>query len=160
AERGVVLGVAQPLQDHLLGGGRGDPAEAGGGVVELAGLLALFEVLGVLLRPHGHVSGLPVELHARVAAASLGAVVRDEEGRLDRLDHQVEGDLLLPNQAPQGAHVDVHGYASSSSFMSFLSLRLNSTCTRALAISGKPSLRAVALRPFTPGTSTSRPSSS
>ena len=41
-----------------------------------------------------------------------------------------------------------------------LSLRLNSTCTRALSMSAKASLRAVALRPFTPGTSRSRPSSS
>ena len=36
AELDVVLGVAQPLQDDLLGGRRGDPAEAGRGVVELA----------------------------------------------------------------------------------------------------------------------------
>ena len=36
AEGDLVLGVPQPLQDDLLGGGRGDPAEAGRGVVELA----------------------------------------------------------------------------------------------------------------------------
>ena len=44
AERRVVLGVAQPLQDDLLGGGRGDPAEAGRGVVELRGSCALLQV--------------------------------------------------------------------------------------------------------------------
>src|SRR4029078_3410019 len=98
-------------------------------VVRVASLLALLAVVGVLLRPHGHMAGLPVQLHARVAAASLGAVVGDEEGRLDRLDPQGGRDPHLPYQAPQGTHVDVHGYASSA-FSSCLLLRLNSTCTR------------------------------
>ena len=93
-----------------------------------------------------------------MTAASLGAVVGDEEGRLDRLDQQVEGDLLLPHQAPQGTHVDVHGYASSFVF-SVLAVELD--LARAPWRSrAKASRRAVGLRPFTPGTSRSRPSSS
>ena len=59
----------------------------------------------------------------RASAGALGAVVGDEQGRLDRLDQQVEGDLLLPLQPPQGAHVDVHAIPPRCR-------RLNSTCTR------------------------------
>ena len=80
----------------------------------------------VLLRPHRHMPGVAVQLHPRPPAAALGAVVGDEEGRLDRLDQQVERDLLLPHQSPQGTHVDIHGYASSlfSSIFSSRSSRL------------------------------------
>src|SRR5690606_9410477 len=109
----------------------------------------------VLGGPDGHVAAL-VDLHARPAVAAVGAVVRDEEGRLDRPDEHVERDLLVLRQALQKLHIDVHGYASSS----FLSLRLNSISTRALAISSKARRRAVGLRPLTPGTSRSSPSSS
>ena len=121
---------------------------------------ALFQILGVLLRPHRHMAGLTVELDARVAAASLGAVVGDEEGRLDRLDQQVEGDLLLLRQAPQGDSCRCPRLRLLFLLLSFLSLRLNSISTRALAISAKASPRVVGLRPFTPGTSRSSPSSS
>ena len=41
AEVHLVLGVAQPLQDDLLGGRRRDPAEVVGGVVALRDQLAL-----------------------------------------------------------------------------------------------------------------------
>ena len=59
-------------------------------------------------RPDGDVAGLAVELDPGAAAGALGAVVRDEQRLLDRLDQQVEGDLLLPLEPAQRAHVDVH----------------------------------------------------
>jgi hypothetical protein len=65
------LGLAQPLQDDLLGGAGGDAAEALGGVVVLAGDAA---VLGELLREHGHLAGLAVELHPRVRLRALGVL--------------------------------------------------------------------------------------
>ncbi len=58
AELLLVLGVAQPLQDHLARGGRGDPAEAGRGVVPLADRLAL---VVELLRVHDDVAALAVQ---------------------------------------------------------------------------------------------------
>jgi len=50
-----VLGVAQPLQDDLAGGGGRDPAEPLGGVVPLAHELA---VVGHLLCQHPDHAGL------------------------------------------------------------------------------------------------------
>ena len=61
-EPDLVLGVAQPLEHDLLGGRRGDPAEALGRVVVLRAGGAL---LVDLARPDGDVPGLAVQLDAR-----------------------------------------------------------------------------------------------
>ena len=44
-------------------------------------------------------------------------VVRRQQRLLDRLDEHVEGDLLLPLEHPQDAHVDVHQASSSASWL-------------------------------------------
>ena len=67
AERDVVLGLAQPLQDHLPRGRRGDPAEVVRGVVELASPGAV--LAGRLAGPDRDVPGLAVELDAGESAA-------------------------------------------------------------------------------------------
>ncbi len=71
AELHVVLGVAQPLQDDLLGGGRRDPAEALGRVVVLRDDVALLVGLG---REHGDVAGLAVELDPRLRSGAPGVL--------------------------------------------------------------------------------------
>jgi hypothetical protein len=111
AEGDVVLGVPEPLQDDLLGGHRRDPPEVLRGVIPLAGDGA---VLGELLRPHGDRAGLAVHLDAGVRLRALGVLVRGEQGGLDRLDHGVEGDLLLPLDCAQSCDVDVHEPSSPS----------------------------------------------
>src|SRR5581483_9220266 len=100
-------------EDDLLRGGRGDAAEAARRVVELPRLLVLAGLLGGLQGPDGDVAGGAVQFDPCPGVRTGSPVVRDEEGRLDRLDQQVERDLLLPHQPAQGTHVDVHGYASS-----------------------------------------------
>ncbi len=62
AEGQLVFDVAEPLQDHLPGGGRGDPAEPGRGVVVLP---HRGPVRAGLDGPHGDVPALPVHLDAR-----------------------------------------------------------------------------------------------
>jgi len=107
----VVLDVAQPLDDHLARGGRGDAPEARRRVV------VLLAALGVL-RPHRDVPGAPVHLHAGVGLGARGVVVGREQRLLDRPDQHVEADLLLPFEEPEGGHVDVHQPSSSSSALS------------------------------------------
>src|SRR3712207_8915648 len=63
AEGLLVLGVAQPLHDDLLGGAGGDPAEVGRGVVPLADDLA---VRAQLLGEHGHLTALAVDVDPHV----------------------------------------------------------------------------------------------
>ena len=67
AEHLLVLGVAQPLQDGLPGGGRRDPAEAVRGVVALADRHALLG--SISLRPDHDVAVLRVELDPGVCSA-------------------------------------------------------------------------------------------
>jgi hypothetical protein len=123
----VVLGVAQPLQHDLLRGGRRDPAEPLGGVVELPDPVAL---VVDLCSHHGDVAALAVEDHPCVLGGPGRLLVRREEGLLDRLDEDVEGDLLLALEAAQDVQINVHGHDSRSE-----DLRLNSTWTSALATS-------------------------
>jgi len=59
----LVLGVAQPLQDDLPGGGRGDPAEPLRRVVPLVHQLP---VVGQLLGQHPDQPGLAVDVDAGV----------------------------------------------------------------------------------------------
>jgi hypothetical protein len=76
AEVDLVLGVAELLQDDLLGRGRGDAAEVARGVVELPEHLpALVVELG---RENGHVPGFPVELGARLGGGALTPEVCDQ----------------------------------------------------------------------------------
>ena len=74
AEGELVLGVTQPLQDHLARGGRGDPAEAIGGVVVLA---ARRPVLGGLAGPDGDVATAAVDLHPGGGRGARGGLVGD-----------------------------------------------------------------------------------
>ena len=92
-----VLGVAQPLQDDLLGGGRGDPSEPRRGVVVFPQCVAIF--VG-LCGPDGDVAGGAVELDASVRGRALRPVIGDEQRVLDGLDDQVERDVLLAFEAP------------------------------------------------------------
>ena len=117
------LRLAQALQDDLLGGARRDAAEALGGVVPLAqdgaGLVDL-------RREDRDLPGGAVERDPGVRLVVLGVLVGGQQRRLDRLHDQVEGDVLLPLQAAEHVHVDLHDASSSGS----VSLRLNSICTR------------------------------
>ena len=105
AERLLVLGVAQPLHDDLLGGAGRDPAEVGGGVVPLVHDLA---VRTQLLGQHGDLAALAVDLHADVLGGALGVPVGGDQRGLDRLQHGVGRDALLALDRLEGGHVDVH----------------------------------------------------
>ena len=98
AEPDVVLGVAQPLQDDLLGGRGGDPAEASGVSSHSRDDLALLVALRGL---HRHVAGLAVELDPRVLVRAGCAVVGDQQRLLDGVDEHVERDLLLADERAQ-----------------------------------------------------------
>jgi hypothetical protein len=63
-----------------------------GGVVPL---LATRAVRGELLGHHAHQTGLAVDVDARVRLVAVGVAVGGDEGGLDRLQHRVEGDLLV-----------------------------------------------------------------
>jgi hypothetical protein len=95
----VVLGVAQPLDDDLLGGHRGDPSEVRRGVIEL---LDQFTVLAVLGGPDCDGPALAVNLDPRMRHRVIGVSVGRQKGRLESFHHRVEGDLFLPLDAAQG----------------------------------------------------------
>ena len=106
----LALGVADLLEDHLLGGLRGDPAEFDRGqrvddeVAHLSVLLELLSALQVDLlemilglfddfehAPQAEVAGLGIELGADVV---LGAVA-GASGALDRVFHRFNDDALV-----------------------------------------------------------------
>ena len=105
AEGLVVLGVAQPLQDHLPRRHRRDPAEVGRGVVVL--LLDL-TVGADVLGPDDDVAALAVDGDPGVRHRVRRVPVGGEQRRLERVDERLEGDLLLPLDAAQGGEVDRH----------------------------------------------------
>ena len=72
----LALGLANALQDHLLGRLRGDAAEVGGRVVPLAGDVAVFVEL---LRDHADLAGLDVDLDQRLLGGVGHALVRGDE---------------------------------------------------------------------------------
>ena len=72
----LALGLANPLQDHLLGRLRGDATEVGGRVVPLARDVALFVEL---LRDHADLTGLDVDLDERFLGGVGHALVRGDE---------------------------------------------------------------------------------
>ena len=118
--RRVALGLTQSRQQHLPSGRGRDAPEAFGGVVEFSDHLTLVVDLA---GPHGHVAGLAVELDASVLGRAVRALVGHQQRRLDGLYHQVQREVLLPDQAFQCCDVDIHQ-------VSFL--RSNSTSTTAL----------------------------
>ena len=166
AEGLLVLGVAQPLHDDLLGGAGRDPAEVGGGVVPLADDLA---VGAELLGQDGDLAALAVDVHAHVLGGAVGVPVGGHEGRLDRLDHRVGGDALLPLDRLERGDVDVHcppprtcerrrssvvvGARRRSSVVLGVpaSGRPNSTCTRPAPSCAHGTCRGVGGRFFAPG---------
>ena len=88
----LALGLANALQDHLLGRLRGDAAEVGGRVVPLARDVALFVEL---LRDHADLAGLDVDLDERFLGGVGHALVRGDERVRQRLEHDLFGDPLL-----------------------------------------------------------------
>ena len=98
AEGDFVLGVAQTLQNLLLGCGGCDPAEPLRGVVPLAHDIA---VLVDLLGPYGDVAGGAVELDASLGLRLFRTLVRQQQSAFERLDHERERDVLLALQRPQ-----------------------------------------------------------
>ena len=95
----LALGLANALQDHLLGRLRGNAAEVGGRVVPLAGDVALFVEL---LRDHADLAGLHVDLDQRFFGRVGHALVRGHERVGQRLEHDLLGDTLLDRQRRQG----------------------------------------------------------
>ena len=91
----LALGLADALQDHLLGRLRGDAAEVGGRVVPLADDVALFVEL---LRDHADLAGLDVDLDERFFGGFGHALVRGDERVRQRLQHDLLGDPLLDRE--------------------------------------------------------------
>src|ERR1017187_5336731 len=100
-----VLGVTEPLQNHLARRGRRDPAEPARRVVILPQHRA---VLGGLRAPDGDVPAAAVHLDPGRGSHPPTAVIRDQQRVLDGLDGQVHRDVLLALQAAQDAQVNVH----------------------------------------------------
>src|SRR5581483_10096256 len=72
----LVLGVAQPLQDHLARGGGRDPAETLGGVVPFADDVAV--VIG-FAGDHPYRTGLAVDVDTRVGLVPFGVPVGGQQ---------------------------------------------------------------------------------
>ena len=104
----LVLGVAQPLQDHLAGGGGRDPAESLWGVVPFVEDVAVFVGLA---RHHLHDAGLAVDVDAGVGLVALGVPVGGQQRGLDGVDDDVDRDALVGLDGVQCRHVDVHASA-------------------------------------------------
>ena len=88
-EHHVALGLADPLQDHLLGGLRGDPAEVVGRDVALLDLvLELGQARGSISGRLGddHLAGLgvdaPLELAVACSSASSSSWSSSSSGRI------------------------------------------------------------------------------
>ena len=94
----LALGLADALQDHLLGRLRGDAAEVGGRVVPLASDVAVFVEL---LRDHADLAGLDVDLDERFLGRFGHALVRGDERVRERLEHDLFGDALLDRERRQ-----------------------------------------------------------
>jgi len=54
------------------------------------------------------VPGLTVQVDAGALVGTLGPLVGEQEGLLDRRDDDLERDVPLTLQQPQCGHVDVH----------------------------------------------------
>src|SRR5262249_52842678 len=105
AERELILGITQSLQDHLARRGGGDPAETSGRVVIFPHAHAVLVGLGC---PDRDVPGVPVQLYPGGRRRALGLALGDQEGILDALDHQVHRYVLLSLEAAQDRYVNVH----------------------------------------------------
>ena len=129
----LVLEVAQSLHDDLACRRGRDPPETGRSVVELgAGLRALRRLRvedALLTGPHGHVTGLALELHAGDAPGAIGAVIGHEHRLLDGRDDDVQGDVPLALKTAQCGQINIHQLSSSAV------ARANSTCTWARSMS-------------------------
>ena len=140
----LVLGIAQPLQDHLPCGGGRDAAESLWGVVPFVEDVAVFVGLA---RHHLNDAGLAVDLDAGVGFVPLGVAIGGEQRGLDGVDDDIDGDALVGLDGVQCGHVDIHapapfpGWPASSSSRWFGGE--NSTWTTALAIPLRGSSRTV-----------------
>ena len=101
----LVLGIAQPLQDHLTRGGRRDAAETLWRVVPFGDDVA---VLVGFARQHLDHAGLAVDLDACVGLVPLGVAVRSQQCRLDCFDDHVDRNSFVSLDRVQCRHVDVH----------------------------------------------------
>ena len=75
AEGALVVDVAQSLQDHLAGGGGGDPAEILGSVVPFADEIAVDIQLP---RDHANDARFAVDVDTRFVLVTLGVAVGGE----------------------------------------------------------------------------------
>ena len=101
----LVLGLTQPLEDHLTSRGGSNPAEVVRGGVVPSDDLALV----VLLRGHdGDIARLAVDVDPSVLDGMLGLAVGVEQRVLKGLDEEVERDLLLTFNHSQCGQIDVH----------------------------------------------------
>src|SRR5690606_7199757 len=159
AEHLVVLGVAQALHDDLAGRGRRDATEALRGVVELDG-----RALGLVLvahGPHRHVARRAVQLDARALVGARRAVVRGQQGLLDRRDEDLELDVPLAFQVVQDGKVDVHHASRSSASApsnSASARRLSSPSTLPRAMSARGTARPSSSSTDTSSAALTRPS--
>ena len=107
----LALRLADALEDHLLGGLRGDATEVVGRVVPLARDVA---VLVELLRDHLDLAGLHVDLDERLLGRVGHALVRGEERVRERLEHDLDRDALLALDVLERLHhLGVHRRAGS-----------------------------------------------
>ena len=107
----LALGVANALQDDLLGGLRRDATEVVGGVVPLAYDVAVFVEL---LRDHADVAGLDVDLDERLLGRVRHPLVRGDERVRERLEHDLDRDALLAlDVLERFHHFGIHGFSSA-----------------------------------------------
>ena len=105
AELLLVFVLTQPLEDHLAGGGGGDPAEVARGVVVLPGHVALIIQFG---NHHCDPARPPIQRDPRAGVGVLGLQVGIEQRFLECLDQVVERDFLVPLDGTQLRKVDFH----------------------------------------------------
>ena len=101
----VVLGLPDPLEDHLAGRRRGDPSEISGGVVVETDDVVVIVELGCQDR---HPPGLAVDLDLHPAKRVVGFLIGVQQGVLKSLDEVVHRDFLVTLNGAQGCQVDVH----------------------------------------------------
>ena len=95
----LALGVAQPLQDHLLGGLGSDAAEVVRGVLPLPHHVAvLVEILAV----DDDLGGVGVDCHPRFLGGARGALVGGHQGVGQGVEDHVGGHALLSLEELEG----------------------------------------------------------
>ena len=103
----LALGLADPLQDHLLGRLRGDATEVLRRVVPFLDHVTVFIQL---LRDHIDLAGLDVDLDERFLGGIGHALVSGDQRIGQRFQHDLDRDPLLAlNRVERFHHVAIHG---------------------------------------------------